>query len=135
MLDSDRLAVRMRPKASGQPCTTRHVFNTYRTVNVTWREGYNESEASVRTTRATRHDMPRATQNDQNGVGSQYTWGGTHRTYVELGVVRFGSVQFGSVQRYPWMLPFHNVGLFSKPNRLGRFGSVRLGSPCSENEA
>ena len=29
------------------------------------------------------------------------------------------------------MLPFHNVGLFSKPNR---FGSVRLGSACSVNE-
>jgi hypothetical protein len=29
------------------------------------------------------------------------------------------------------MLPFHNVGLFSKPNR---FGSARLGSACSVNE-
>jgi len=29
------------------------------------------------------------------------------------------------------MRPFHNVGLFSKPNR---FGSARLGSVCSVNE-
>ena len=35
------------------------------------------------------------------------------------------------------MLPFQNVGLFSKPNRFGSvlFGSARLRSPCSENEA
>jgi hypothetical protein len=31
-----------------------------------------------------------------------------------------------------WMLPFHNVGLFSKPNR---FGSVRLGSAGSVNKS
>ena len=35
------------------------------------------------------------------------------------GSVRFGSVRFGSVRRAVWMLPFHNAGLFSKPNRLG----------------
>jgi len=41
--------------------------------------------------------------------------------------VRLGPVRFGSVRRALWMLPFHNVGLFSKPNRFGSawFGSVR----------
>ena len=38
----------------------------------------------------------------------------------------------GSVRRAVWMLPFHNVGLFSKPNRFGsaRLGSSRLGWQC-----
>jgi len=41
--------------------------------------------------------------------------------------VRLCPVRFGSVGRAVWMFPFHNVGLFSKPNR---FGSVRLGLQC-----
>jgi hypothetical protein len=43
------------------------------------------------------------------------------------GQARLGSVRFGSVRRAAWRLPFHNVGLFSKPNR---FGSAGLGSQC-----
>jgi len=41
-----------------------------------------------------------------------------------------GPIRFGSVRRAVWMLPFHDVGLFSKPNGFGsvRLGSVRLGS-------
>ena len=71
-----------------------------------------------------RHDVPRAMRSDQIWVGCQDTWRGIHRTYIELGSDRFGfhrfsSAAFGSVQPQLWMLPFHNVGLFCKPNRLG----------------
>jgi hypothetical protein len=35
-----------------------------------------------------------------------------------------GQARSGSVRRAVWMLPFHNVGLFSNPNRFGSARSV-----------
>jgi len=42
-------------------------------------------------------------------------------------LIRLGPVRFDSVRNAVWTLPFHNVGLFPKPNRFGSilFGSAR----------
>ena len=51
-----------------------------------------------------------------------------HQPVNTLVQARSGSVRFGSVRRAVSMLPFHNIGLFSTPNRFGSvlFGSARL---------
>ena len=71
----------MRP---ANPCTTRQVFNTYLTENATRREWYDENDASILTTRATRPDATRATRSGPSGVGCQDGWRGLNRTYVKL---------------------------------------------------
>jgi len=50
---------------------THRVFNTNLTEIATRRESYDESDASVLTTRATRRDATRTTRSGKNGLVSQ----------------------------------------------------------------
>ena len=65
------------------------------------------------------HSYPMKLDLLRNRIGRRLASENKHQPRNTLGQARSGSVR-----RAVWMLPFHNVGLFSKPNR---FGSARLG--------